>query len=99
MRARKKPVDIEFFKYHGDLKDSEGNLIIPDWAIEFVKKLELRRCGDKWKWWLEMETTTGVSFCFPGDYIIKDNHGEVYPCHALIFEEVYEIIDEEEGEF
>ena len=34
MKYRKKPVVIEAFQYDGDLKNSDGEYRVPDWAIE-----------------------------------------------------------------
>jgi hypothetical protein len=32
MKATKKPVTIECFKYDGDLMNSDGKYYVPDWA-------------------------------------------------------------------
>lgn len=33
MKYRKKPVIIEAFQYNGDLKGSDGQYYVPDWAV------------------------------------------------------------------
>ena len=33
-KYRKKPVVIEAFQYDGDLKGSDGNYYVPDWAVK-----------------------------------------------------------------
>ena len=33
-----------------------------------------------------------------GDYIIKGERGELYPCNPYIFEETYEKVEENEDE-
>ena len=34
MKATKKPVTIECFKYDGDLKNSDGKFYVPEWGAE-----------------------------------------------------------------
>lgn len=34
MKYRKKPVEIEAFRYDGDFIDKDGNYYIPGWCIE-----------------------------------------------------------------
>lgn len=91
MKYRKKPVEIEAFKYDGDLMGSDGKYYVPDWA---VKALE------NWGMYYDyidgnppelfIRTLEGVHHVSVGDYIIQGVKGELYPCKPDIFEMTYE---------
>lgn len=40
-----------------------------------------------------IKTLEGIRICTKGDFIIKDVHGEFYPCKPDIFEETYEVVE------
>lgn len=44
---------------------------------------------------IEIRTLEGNHLCNIGDYIIKGVQGEFYPCKPDIFEETYEVVDDE----
>ena len=94
-KYRKKPVVIEAFQYDGDLKDSDGNWYVPNWAVEATKRVScimlpkavtLRQCE------LFIETLEGIHHVSVWDYVIKGVNGELYPCKPDIFEKTYENI-------
>lgn len=98
MRARKKPVEVEFFQFEGTILNNDYEWVIPDWAVSAVK------AGIMYfdEWYPEglcIETDTGVSTADYGDYIIKETQGEIYPCKKEVFEEVYEVIEECQSSF
>lgn len=89
----KKPVEIEAFQYDGDLKGSDGNYYVPQWAIEsfengtmYYDSLNSREEPYE----LFIRTLEGNHHVSVGDYIIKGVKGELYPCKPDIFEETYE---------
>lgn len=95
MKYRKKPVEIEAFQYDGDLKDSEGNYYVPDWAVKafedgimYFRSLKLNEPPCE----LFIDTLEGTHHASIGDYIIQGVNGELYPCKPEIFNKIYEPI-------
>lgn len=93
MKAKKyvkKPVEIEAFKYDGDIIDSKGKVYAPKWAEEAYKNgtmfySETEESPSE----LFIKTLEGNHHVSVGDYIIKGVKGELYPCKPDIFEETY----------
>lgn len=92
-KYRKKPVEIEAFQYDGDLKGSDGEYYVPEWAVKAFENGTLMYtsfspsqipCG------LCVRTLEGDMYAKAGDYIIKGVNGELYPCKPDIFEKTYE---------
>jgi hypothetical protein len=87
-KYRKKPVEIEAFKFYVD-----G---MPDWFMDKVSSNDvvLHNCGygrygiDEA--YCEIKTLEGVMRANGGDYIIRGVQGELYPCKPDIFEMTYE---------
>lgn len=90
MKYRKKPVEIEAFKWTGGIDQTED----PEWIVEAIKDgvASFRGQGTT-KVHMLIETLEGVMTAQVGDYIIKGVHGEFYPCKPDIFEETYEPSD------
>ena len=92
-KYRKKPVEIEAFKFYVD-----G---MPDWFMDKVSSTEvtLRKCNhnryDIREAYCEIQTLEGVMIANGGDYIIKGVQGEVYPCKSDIFHATYEPVNED----
>ena len=87
MKARKKPVVIEFVRYDGKnehkVKTFVGsclNIQQEHYASEVIE--------------LNIETLEGWMRVSVGDYVIKGVNGEFYPCKPDIFEKTYDIIGE-----
>ena len=100
MKATKKPVTIECFKYDGDLKNSNGEWYVPSWAVEAFEKGVLfydtpSSKPDAPPTELYIKTLEGDHHASVGDYIIKGVNGELYPCKPDIFEKTYDIHDTE----
>lgn len=91
MKYRKKPVEIEAFKFDGDFIASDGSSYIPDWAVDAREDDILRfRQGE-----LYIRTLEGEMHASVGDYIIKGVQGEIYACKPDIFEATYEKVEDD----
>lgn len=98
MKYRKKPVVIEAFKYDGDFKDSQGEVYVPDWAVESLEnegRLYYGSINDGPPCELFAKTLEGDMLVNVGDYVIKGIKGEIYPCKPDIFELTYEKVENE----
>lgn len=93
MKYRKKPVEVEAFKYKGDLLNN-GKSRIPKWATEAFAGDVMHYVGTNRE--LYIKTLEGEHLVNVGDYIIKGVKGELYPCKPDIFEMTYEPIPDEE---
>lgn len=87
MKARKKPVVIEFVRYDGKNEHKVKAFVGPclniqqeHYASEVIE--------------LNIETLEGWMRVSIGDYVIKGVNGEFYPCKPDIFEKTYDIIGE-----
>ncbi|CZR99598.1 hypothetical protein CDFC105_71344 [Clostridioides difficile] len=79
---------IEAFKWVKNTKQTE----LPIWIIEAIKN------GDIWlgvnsKETVFVRTIVGTYEANIGDYIIQRKEGELYPCNAQEFEELYERVE------
>ena len=90
MKATKKPVTIECFKYDGDLKNSDGKFYVPEWAEKAYNEgvIFFKDEGEMY-----IKTLEGEHHASVGDYIIRGVNGELYPCKPDIFEKTYDISD------
>lgn len=96
-KYRKKPVEIEAFKYDGDLIGSDGKYYVPDWAVIAFKSRELfYKPGFNSPSELYIKTLEGDMHVSVGDYVIKGVQGELYPCKPDIFEQTYEEVKDNE---
>lgn len=95
MKYRKRPVEIEAFKYDGDLKGSDGKYYVPGWAVEAFEKGVIHYATLKFDNPPELfiNTLEGTHHVSVGDYVIRGVKGELYPCKPDIFEETYEIME------
>lgn len=81
-KARKKPIEVEFFHWTGQPKRSW-----PQWVLDDVRiRYEISSIG--------VDTDRGPVRMNLGDYLIKGTGGEVYPCDPDRFAEIYEIVEE-----
>ncbi len=90
-KYRKKPVEIEAFKWTGDINQTED----PIWIVEAIQKGDVWIHEDSINGAIEMriKTLEGVMIANRGDYIIKGVKGEIYPCKPDIFEMTYEAVE------
>ena len=94
MKYRKKPVEVEAFQYDGDFQNSNGNFYVPDWAVEAFRE-GIIHYGDREPqkpWELYITTLEGEHHVSVNDYIIQGVAGELYPCKPGIFEQTYEVV-------
>ena len=91
MKARRKPVEVECFKFYVDP--------IPDWFMDKMSEGQVitRNCNYKRytidEAYCEINTLEGVMIGKGGDYIIKGVNGEIYPCKPDIFHKTYELLE------
>lgn len=100
MKFRKKPVVIEAFQYDGDLRGSDGNYYVPEWAVnayndEIIYYDSLLPNEPPCE--LFIKTLECVCHASVGDYIIQGANGELYPCKPDIFENTYDNVGSEEA--
>lgn len=87
-KYRKKPVEIEAFKFYVDP--------MPDWFVDKVTSNDVILCNCDYnrhsidEAYCDILTLEGTMTGRGGDYIIKGVQGEVYPCKPDIFEATYE---------
>lgn len=85
-KYRKKPIEIDAFCYDGDLKNSDGEYYVPDWAVIAFETGVLFYDDTE----LYVKTLEGNMKADVGDYIIKGVKGELYPCKPDIFKQTYD---------
>lgn len=95
MKYRKKSVVIEAFQYDGDMKYSNGNYYVPDWAVNALDDGTMFY-GDNTPGELFIKTLEGTHHVSVGDYVIRGVQGELYPCKPDIFEKTYELLNKTE---
>ena len=87
MKYRKKPVEIEAFRFEGKLEERN----YPDWILEGIASKHIEVCeGVVYPPTMHIKTLEGIMRADLGDYIIKGVKGEIYPCKPDIFEMTYE---------
>ena len=94
-KYKKKPVVIEAFQYDGDLKESNNNYYVPDWAVKaFEENIMFYDILDEnYPYELFIRTLEGIHHVSVGDYVIQGVNGELYPCKPDIFEKTYEPVE------
>lgn len=96
-KYRKKPVEIEAFQYDGDLKGTDGNYYVPDWAVKAFENGIMYYGnlvpGDV-PCELFIDILEGVYHVSINDWVIRGVNGELYPCKPDIFEKTYELVEE-----
>ena len=73
---RKKPVVVEAFRYGYD--------VVPYWFTHHRDTVAIRPDYAK------LRTHNGEVRVNHGDYVVKAISGEIYPCNANLFHEIYE---------
>ena len=85
-KYRKKPVEIEAWQLGSD-EDW------PFWLEDAIYCGEILRPVNEDHWIIK--TLEGNHKASRGDYIIKGVKGELYPCKPDIFEQTYEVVEDE----
>lgn len=86
MKYRKKPVEVEAFKYGFEKPPVWYEIAIDQEIIKFP-------CEG---WDIEIETLEGRMGANAGTYIVQGVNGEIYPCRGDIFEATYERVEKGE---
>lgn len=81
-RARKKPIEIDYFHWTGQPPNHWPDWMRHNMAIRYeVSNLQID------------VDTGGAARCNKGDVVIKGVNGEIYPCSLNVFEKTYDTID------
>lgn len=85
MKFRKKPVEVEAIQYFPGQNCDE--------IAKFLGVLEHddSACSPDAPWFIP--TLEGMMVASPGDWIIRGDQGEFYPCKPDIFEQTYEPVE------
>ncbi len=100
-KFRKKPVVIEAVKFRtvergsGGPTNFDGQLFdeTPEWLLN-AQNVRPYLIHESDYVYLRIETLEGDHIVSPGDWIIRDVKGELYPCKPDIFEATYEPVKE-----
>ena len=93
MKYRKKPVEVDAFRYGIDPT--------PMWFVfaAYAGKIETTAVtydgANVAKTYAEIKTVAGWMRANKGDYIIRNAAGELYPCKERIFKQTYEEVRED----
>lgn len=77
IKFRKKPVYVEAIQWTGENIDE---------VLEFTREAQVAWKRDC----LEIPALKGVMLASPCDWIVKGEHGEIYPCEPDLFAASYE---------
>ncbi|HBF1171771.1 TPA: hypothetical protein ACG3I2_002011 [Clostridioides difficile] len=80
---------IEAFKWVKNTKQTE----LPIWIIEAIKNGDIWLGANSKEAVIFVRTIVGTYEANIGDYIIQRKEGELYPCNAQEFEELYERVE------
>jgi len=83
---RTKPVVTEAMQFRGPSFDTDAMVAFDDWIVANQGDRKCRYVGNK----LIIPSPDGDHRVNPGDWIIRGAAGELFPCRADIFEEIYE---------
>ena len=91
MKYVKKPIEIEAFRFDGDMKDKDGEWYVPDWAVKAYENgtLFYKDAGE-----LYVKTLEGDLHVSVGSYVLRGVEGELYPVRADIFKKTYARVQE-----
>lgn len=94
MFYKKKPLIIQAFHWTADENQEED----PKWMADALINgtCRIKKYGIELS--MEIHTNTGVAIAIPGDYLILGLGEEIYPCKANVFEESYDVCNEQEIE-
>ncbi len=81
MKYRRKPEEVEAVLFDGNNFDEIGRFVGFEGSVTGRKKT------------LGIKTFEGVKEVEPGDYIVKNNRDQLYPCKPDIFEALYEKVE------
>ena len=97
-KYRRRPKEIEAFRYDGDLINKDGEYYVPNWAIEALHDGKLYYDFNN-----ENEPPCSLYCCDSGSirlkvevgyYIVRLPDGKIAVCSEEYLNEVYELVDE-----
>jgi hypothetical protein len=88
VKIRKKPIELEAFKVPDTLDDATGST--PPWVVTAIVAGKLRPVDFGG---VDVDTPTGPTRANVGDFIVQGARGELYPCRAEDFADLYEEVD------
>lgn len=92
MKYRRKPVEIEAFKFDGDMMTSDGKYYVPEWAVNALNNNVLF-FEDDGELYLRCEAGC-IEHVYVCDYIIRDVRGVLFVYEPDVFEKMYELVEE-----
>lgn len=108
MKARKKPIEVEYFIYDGDYEKLRLELgkekpNLPDWILKafctktlfFTKRYRAEQPNDPYLLYIILRGGKNVLIS-TGDYILREVTGNMYSCEPDVFLDSYDLIDEVE---
>lgn len=95
-KYRRKPKEIEAFKYDGDFMNSKGEYYVPEWAVEALKNGILyydSQNENEPPSTLFLSTVDGfVMDIKVGYYIVREKNGVISACTESYLNEQYELM-------
>lgn len=91
MKYRKKPVEVEVFRWNQKAVDEELTIAFPFWLVAALASRKITTNPDDGE--LYIDTLEGLMHVSDGDFIIQGIEGELYPCKPDIFAKTYELVE------
>lgn len=86
----KKPIPVEACQWDGNNEEELRQFVGPDIYFDTNNRVKLEGIKNVY-----ISTLEGRMRGHIGDYIIKGVHGEFYPCAKNIFEESYDVYNDD----
>lgn len=72
------------------------NYLYPEWTLFDNVHPDHQRLMFSYAYVIDIPTLEGTMRAMPGDYIIEGVSGEFYPCKPDIFEQTYELVEDDD---
>ena len=88
MKVKKKAVVVDAFQWTGGPDQIED----PEWIVKAIieERVRIRNTGLIMK----IQTSFGTLTAYPGDWLVKDARGGIFPYDDATFKETYEVVEE-----
>ena len=94
-KYRKKPVVVEAIQWTGSNLEEIRNFVGSDLIEDCEELFDIKRELQKTLASIAIDTLEEIMTVNYGDYIIKNEHGDFYPCRLDVFKQTYEeVIDD-----
>jgi hypothetical protein len=90
IRFRKLPVEVEAFKWTGDIDQTDD----PPWIIEAMNAGTVEIAERTTSSYMIIRTLEGVLTASLGEWIVRGVEGEIYPVKPDIFAKTYKAVTE-----